>query len=359
MNIPGKYLHIILTATILSVGTASYAQKDNSWSSYPDKIMGLTQQGLEKTSHIIEKYLDEKDSVYVTPNKYRLTLMTQYTNSYEYYRFSAQSPYSTQSITLAPSNCDKLGFYIGWKWIFLGWSFDIDRNSAKNDWNFSFYTSKVGIDLFYRERSEGFRIRALDGFLDKSGNIIDKYNTYFDGISVEQKGVNLYYIFNNKYFSYPAAYSQTTNQRISSGSFLLGFNYSEQSFRLDPSYLDIHIQQGLAADLKFNRIRYKELSINFGYSYNWVFAKDFLANLSLTPAIGYKDTKFRFENGKEFINNINFDFISRAALVYNNTRYFVGLSVVSHTYSYRKTGLSIVNGFGTINVYTGINLFKK
>ena len=90
-----------------------------------------------------------------------------------------------------------------------------------------------------------------------------------------------------------------------------------------------------------------------------MFAKDYLANISLTPSIGYKDTKFKLENGKNFINNINFDLISRAALVYNNARYFVGLSIVSHTYSYRKTGLSIVNGFGTINIYTGINLFKK
>lgn len=353
-----KYLRLLLSAIIMFTGTTMFAQKDINWSKYPEKIMGLTQQGIEKTEHIIEKYLDEKDTVYVTPNKYRLTLMTQYTNSYEYYRFSAQSHNSTQSITLAPENCDKLGFYVGWKWIFLGWSFDIGENGADKDWNFSFYTSKVGVDLFYRERNDGFKIRDLNGFIDKQGNTISNYSSRFDGISISQKGVNLYYIFNNKRFSYPAAYSQTTNQRISCGSFILGLNYSEQSFRLDPSYFDIHIQKGMASELNFKKIKYKEFSINFGYSYNWVFAKDFLANISLTPAIGYKDTKFRLQNGKDFINHINFDLISRAALVYNNTRYFVGLSFVSHTYSYRKTGFSIVNGFGTLNVYTGINLFR-
>ena len=358
MRQPRKYQHIVLTAIALFVCTAMCAQNESNWLQYPEKLMGLTQQGIKRTNSIIEKYLDEKDTIYVTPNKYRLTLMTQYTNSYEYYRFSAQSHYSTQSITLAPRSSDKLGLYIGWKWLFLGWSFDISKNSAKNDWNLSFYTSKVGIDIFYRERSEGFKIRALNGFLDKTGNIVDKYSRHFDGMSIDQKGVNLYYIFNNKHFSYPAAYSQTTNQRISSGSFIMGFNYSEQSFRLDPLYFDIHIQQGMSSELNFKKVRYKELSINLGYSYNWVFAKDCLANISLTPAIGYKNTKFKFEDSKEFINNINFDFISRAAIVYNNTRYFVGLSIVSHTYSYRKTGLSIVNGFGTINVYTGINLFR-
>ncbi|MBQ5663597.1 MAG: DUF4421 family protein, partial [Bacteroidaceae bacterium] len=53
------------------------------------------------------------------------------------------------------------------------------------------------------------------------------------------------------------------------------------------------------------------------------------------------------------------DLVSRVALVYNNTRFFVGLSAVMHTYTYRREALSIINGFGVLNVYSGINLFRK
>lgn len=349
-------LTIIILSTLMSV--KSNAQECRAQIlKYPQKVINYTQQSISKTEDVIEKYLDQKDTIYVTPNKYRLTLMAQYMNYYEYYRFSA--PASNQSITLSPDNSDKLGVYIGWKWLFLGWAFDINKSNAKTDWNFSFYTSKVGIDIFYRKRSEGFKIRGISGIKDSDGKEINTYSRRFNGISVDQRGVNIYYIFNNKNFSYPAAYSQTTNQRLSCGSFILGINYSEQSFNINPEKFDLDIQAGMSPTLKFNKIKYKDYSINFGYSYNWVFAKNCLANISATPAIGYKNTSFKFEDGEDFIKNINFDFIFRTAVVYNNSRYFVGASLISHTYSYRKSNLSIVNGFGTINIYAGINLFKK
>lgn len=324
---------------------------------YPERILDLTQLGIDKTEGIINKYLDDKDSLYISPNKYKLTLMAQYINNYEYYRFS--QPDKGQSITLMPESNDKLGFYIGWKWIFLGWAFDINKNNAKSDWNFSFYTARVGIDIFYRKRSSGFRIKELKGFKNAAGEEIKNYSRRFDGISVSQRGINVYYIFNNKHFSYPAAYSQTTNQLRSSGTFILGLNYSEQSFNIDTKKFDSPIQSAMSPALKFDIVRYKDYSINLGYSYNWVFAKNCLANISLTPAIGYKNTSFKLDSSKDFIDNINFDLITRTAVVYNNTRYFIGASLISHTYSYRRSSLSIVNGFGTLNIYAGINLFKK
>lgn len=352
------YPRLIFTTIILLVAVTLCAQdKKHNLIRYPEKILGLTQQSLNKTEEIIEKYFDEKDTLYITPNKYKLTLMTQYINSYEYYRFASAD--GKQSITLSPDNSDKLGLYIGWKWLFIGWAFDLNKSNAKTDWNFSFYTSKVGIDFFYRKRSEGFKISRLSGFKNSAGNILGGYNRVFNGISVDQHGINIYYIFNNKHFSYPAAYSQTTNQHISCGTFILGFNYSQQSFNIDPSYFDPLILTNMSDELKLNDVKYRDYSINLGYSYNWVFAKNFLANISVTPAIGYKNTSFKFKSGKEFIKNINFDLISRAAIVYNNARYFIGASLISHTYSYRKTNLSIVNGFGTLNIYAGINLFKK
>ena len=110
---------ILLTTILLFVGSSSRAQEfGETLLKYPEKIIDLTQMGIEKTEGIIHKYLDQKDTLYITPNKYKLTLMAQYTNSYEYYRFS--QPTKGQSITLMPESSDKIGFYVGWKWIFLG-----------------------------------------------------------------------------------------------------------------------------------------------------------------------------------------------------------------------------------------------
>lgn len=320
-------------------------------------IIDYTQKGLHKAEEIIDEKLDKKDSLYVVPNIYNMTVMTQYSYNYEYYRFTSRD--NSQSISLRPENGNKMGLYIGWKWLYLGWSFDMTKNNAKEDINLSFYTAKLGIDLLYRRRDRGFKLYETEGFTNDYGQKIRDYRRAFDGFSTMQKGINVYYIFNNKRFSYPAAYSQTTNQRISAGSFILGLTYNEQTFRFNYQNIDPKLLARLNSELKFEKVKYKDFCINFGYSYNWVFARNLLANISLTPGVGYKNSSLKINDSKEFISNINIDFITRAAVVYNNSRYYIGASFVSHTYSYRKSKLSVINGYGTINVYTGINFWRK
>lgn len=322
-----------------------------------ESITDIILDGFRGTESFIENTLDHKDSIYISPNLYNLTIMPQYSYCYDYYRFSSVD--SEQSITLSPGTSHKIGLYIGWRWIFLGYSFDVSNNKPQNDLNFSFYTSAIGIDLFYRKRSEGYRIRRLNGFYGPGNNELQEYRHNFNGLTVEQQGANLYYIFNNEKFSYPAAYSQSTNQRISAGSFILGLSYNEQSFFFDHTKFDTPIREQLDDELKFERVRYKDFSINFGYSYNWVFAKDCVANISMTPAIGYKNTSLKLHNSKELLSSINFDLITRAAIVYNNSKYYAGASLVAHSYSYTRNSLSILNGFGVVNIYFGVNFWRR
>lgn len=347
------FRQVMATAVVILLSMPAAAQVD----SFTDKMVYGTKELIKGTGTFIENTLDNKDSIYISPNLYNMTIMPQYSYCYEYYRFSSAN--SEQSITLSPGNSHKVGFYIGWRWIFLGYSFDVSNNKPQNDLNFSFYTSALGIDLFYRKRSEGYNVRELKGFHENENNELKNYNHKFNGLTVKQHGANLYYIFNNKKFSYPAAYSQSTNQRISAGSFILGLSYNEQSFIFDHTEFDNPIKEQLDEELKFKRVNYKDFSINFGYSYNWVFAKDFVANISMTPAIGYKNTSLKLHNSKELLSSINFDLITRAAIVYNNSRYYAGASLVSHSYSYTKNSLSILNGFGVINVYFGVNFWRK
>lgn len=322
-----------------------------------ESITDIILDGFRGTESFIENTLDHKDSIYISPNLYNLTIMPQYSYCYDYYRFSSVD--SEQSITLTPGTSHKIGLYIGWRWIFLGYSIDVSNNKPQNDLNFSFYTSAIGIDLFYRKRSEGYRIRKLNGFYGPGNNELQEYRHNFNGLTVEQQGANLYYIFNNEKFSYPAAYSQSTNQRISAGSFILGLSYNEQSFFFDHTKFDTPIREQLDDELKFERVRYKDFSINFGYSYNWVFAKDCVANISMTPAIGYKNTSLKLHNSKELLSSINFDLITRAAIVYNNSKYYAGASLVAHSYSYTRNSLSILNGFGVVNIYFGVNFWRR
>ena len=348
----GFTIALLLTAL---TATAQTRPDGHLWMN--SKIVDYTSDKLHRTKELIDSKLDLKDSLYVAPNLYNMTIMTQYSYNYEYYRFNSIN--DKQSLKITPESNNKVGLYVGWKWIFLGWSFDLTNNSSKRDINLSFYTAKLGIDIFYRRRDKGFEISSTQGFYDSTGREIRRRNSHFNGLSTMQDGVNIYYIFNNKRFSYPAAYSQSTTQRISAGSFILGLSYNEQSFTFDYSKLDKELLSSILPELMFKKVKYKDYSINFGYSYNWVFKKNCLANISFTPAIGYKNSSLRLKDSKEFMSNINFDVITRAAIVYNNRNYYVGASLVSHTYSYHKSTLSIINGFGVINLYTGFNFWRK
>ena len=306
------------------------------------------------------KYLGkmlEQDPFYVRPHRFNMTLMPQYTYGYEYYRFSAKD--KDQSISIVPSSNNKIGLYIGWKCFSVGYSVTLNKIQPEFDMEMSFFASRGGIELFYRKRSDGFRISNLKGFTENDMPLTN-YNKEFDGLTVSQLGANLLYVFNYKKFSFPAAYSQKTSQRISAGSFILGLSYNKQRFMFDHTAIDPKIESLMLPELKFQNINYIDLSINFGYSYNLVFAKNFLANISVSPAIGYKNTSLKsIYNSKEFISNINFDLISRLALVYNNGKYYAGASIVSHRYSYIEPTISIENSFGYIKVYAGFNFWRN
>lgn len=310
----------------------------------------------KRTINFLNKML-EQDSVYVCPHRFNMTLLPQYTYGYDYYRFSAKD--KDQSISILPSSNNKLGLYLGWKCFCFGYSITLNNIQPEFDMEMNLYASRGGIELLYRKRSDGFRISNLKGFTENDVPLTN-YNKEFDGLTVSQLGINLLYVFNYKKFSLPAAYSQTTIQRINAGSFIIGLSYNKQAFTFDHTKIDPKIESLMLEELKFKNINYNDISINFGYSYNLAFAKNFLANISVSPAIGYKNTSLKsIYNSKEFISNINFDLISRLALVYNNGKYYAGASVVSHRQSYTEPSISIQNSFGYIKVYAGFNFWRK
>ena len=304
------------------------------------------------------------DTTYISPNLYNLAFMLEHSTWYEHYRLGNNNGSNSQSIGFSPTLGTKLGVYFGWRWIFLGYAFDVEdifggnkNRPKKKEMSLNIYSSKFGIDLYYRKTGSDFKIRSHSGF-----NLNEPFrDIHFDGLQSSIKGLNTYWIFNHRKFSYPAAYSQSTNQRKSAGSFMLGFSYSQHKIAFDYNKLPAPIRNQLDTNLQFSKIKYSDYSLGFGYGYNWVFAKNWVSNLSLLPGIGYKKSKIDdkdFED-EHWIKDINFDLITRAGIVYNNAKYFMGASLVLHTYDYRKPNLAVTNSFGTLRIYAGFNFWKK
>ncbi len=308
------------------------------------------------------------DTAYIEPQHYNYTTMVQNTNTYEAYTLKSKSG---QSIMFAPRPTTKIGPYIGWRWLFLGYTFDVNNindGSRKSEFDLSLYSSLLGIDLYYRKTGDNYRIRRTSLGKGVSHDLF--YGIPFDGLSVSIKGFDVYYIFNHKRFSYPAAFSQSTRQKISCGSPLLGIGYTSHSLSLDYNALKNVLERTasvygsevkLDEDFNFNNIKYESYSVSGGYAYNWVFARNCLFSSALSVAVAYKQSKgdITEENGNsknEFnFKNFNFDGIGRFGFVWNNNKWFAGASTVLHLYNYKKSRFTASSYFGSLNVYAGLN----
>ena len=314
----------------------------------------------------IKKFMNfsDFDTLYISPNRYNYALMATHFSNFEYYSVTSEFP-QPQKLSFSPNPHNKIGLYFGWRWIFLGWSVDIDdiyrktnRKNKGTEFDLSLYSSKLGVDIFYRRTGNNYKIHKIRGFYDE---IPSDYSEDFSGLKVDIKGLNLYYIFNNRRFSYPAAFSQSTNQRRNAGSFIAGFSVSTHNLDFDYTKLPDIIRETMNPGMKVDHIKYTNISLNFGYAYNWVFARNCLACLSLNPAVAYKTSRINKAEGEkdDWYRNFNIDFILRAGVVYNNSKYFVGTSFVGRTYDYYRNNFSLNNGFGTLQVYAGFNFCLK
>ena len=350
---------------------AAQEEKQDSVGTELKKVMTRVTDGLvtgvrytEDKIKEVGKQINAIDTNYISPNLYNLAFMLEHSTWYEHYQLGTNQNNQIQKLNFSPNLGTKMGIYFGWRWIFLGYTFDVEdlfgdnkNKPKKKEMSLNIYSSKFGMDLYYRKTGSDFKLRSQEGF-----NLDEQFkNIQFDGLQSNIIGLNAYWIFNHKKFSYPAAYSQSTNQRKSAGSFMAGFSYSRHKIFFDHNKLPNPMTENLNPQLQFNKIIYSDYSLGFGYGYNWVFAKNWVSNLSLLPGIGFKKSKIDDNDFKDehWIKDINFDLITRAAVVYNNSKYFAGASLVMHTYDYRKPNLSVTNSFGTLRIYAGFNFWKR
>lgn len=318
------------------------------------------------------KGFNEVDTNYIEPQHYNYTLMLQNTNTYEIYKLESKSG---QSITFAPKPTVRIGPYVGWRWIFLGYTFDISHisdDNNKKELELSLYSSMFGIDLYYRKTGNDYRIREAH-LADGVGRNALK-GVPFSGLSVGIKGFDLYYIFNHRKFSYPAAFSQSTCQKRSCGSPLIGIGFTSHTLDLDYKKLEQVVEDKLSNEyqnvkldsgLMFNKVRYTSYSVSGGYAYNWVFARNWLFAASLSVALAYKKSAGDLHYKSEFslrdfkFGDLNIDGVGRFGIVWNNTKFYAGASTILHSYNYRKSQFSTNNVFGSLNFYFGINIGRK
>lgn len=314
------------------------------------------------------------DTTYIEPQHYKFQAMGQLTSRFERYTLKTKD---NKEIVLSPEVSTTFGPYVGYSLIFLGYTLQFNNlylGNYKKTFNISLYSALGGVDFYYRNNNE-YKIKKLTVDDNSTGEKYDTsplINSDFDGLQVKYWGFNAYYIFNHRKHSYPAAYNQSTCQKRSAGSPHLGFGYGRYNMTMDWGKLNeqtkVYIPQSnisfTDSDSTYNNFRYNCYSVYGGYSYNWVFAKNWLLGASASAAVSYNHSSgdviyFNKLNEAFSISNFSLDGIGRMGIVWNNTRFFAGATGIIHSYSYSREHFSINNLFGSFNVYFGINFGRK
>lgn len=316
-------------------------------------------------ARLVDSFSDQ-DTAYVEPQHYNWALMLQSVTTFDYYRLSTTGR-DGQSITFAPQTDIRMGPYFGWRWIFLGYTIDL-RNlnifskTPRIELDASIYSARFGADIFYRRTVNNYKIRSAD--MGKGIDTRELEGVAFDGLEVSITGLNLYYIFNYRHFSYPAAFAQSSCQKISCGTWMAGLGYNTHHIAFDYRRMEELAKEKLGRDVQldsafnFEKVKYRNINASVGYAYNWVFARNWLLSSSLSLALAYKNSYSEDESERaEGFNfgNFNIDGIGRFALVWNNTRWYGGVSAIVRAYNYHKSRFATNNIFGDLSIYFGFN----
>ncbi len=355
-------LRLVMIGLALLGSAVCFAANDT----IPQK-KGLMRKTLDGIVGIVKEF-NNVDTAFIEPQHYKFTTTLMSTYSFESYSIRSKSG---QEIRFSPEARVKVGPYIGWSLLFWGYTIDLAYISAnkKKELDMSVYTSMLGLDFFWRKSGNDYKIRSWNLGTGNNNQVVG--DIPFDGLNVTITGLNGYYICNHRKFSYPAAFSQSTCQRRSAGSFMFGGGFTKHSLDLDYHQLQNSLEKAvpdvtekLDSGLMFNKIKYVDLSLSAGYGYNWVFSRNWLLSASLMASLGYKHSSGSISEDLLFFqdfsfDNINFDGVGRLGLIWNNSKWYFGTYGVLHSYNYKKSQFKTNNYFGNIKVYIGINFGRK
>jgi hypothetical protein len=206
---------------------------------------------------------------------------------------------------------DNIGALATYRGYGFGYSFK-PRRGRKNDgeFNFRFFCRRFGIETdFSRATSFSCDIHHGDSVLNIERGDIDYKMRIF----------SIYYVFNNKKFSFPAAFDKSYTQVCSCGSPLLGISYVDANMKTSKHDFELHSQTA---------------GIGCGYGYNFVTKRKFLIHASLIPTfLLWENNEVYTSQGpadlKYKITDIGIYF--RAAASYNFERTYLGADYVLYT----------------------------
>lgn len=270
------------------------------------------------------------DSTYIKSGKHRLTLTLPVAK--KFYGFTLNDLESGRKIRFSPNTYYHIGFNFSNIILTFGFYPGI-RFGAKKDHGYTISRDlqiiligrRVLTDINY-QNYQGFYVfnsKTLLSDTPKPDSIILQ-----PGIRAVSFGVNTMFVHNYKKYSLRGAFAFTDSQRKSAGSFMTGLYHSHTAFYSgDSSFTAYPFNKHFSALLnKVNGISVITIGLSEGYGYTLVYKKIIYCT-AVNLGIGGQKTNYSTLDGQgySFSLNLSAHLNAKAALRYDNLRFFTGI----------------------------------
>ena len=277
-------------------------------------------------------------------------------------RFEIEDTFSKNRIEFSPNKDISIGAGFQYKW--LGLTFTYKMPGVNNDDDKFGETTQFDLQasLYLRKFVVDFNLHRYQGFyIDNPRKLYpDRLNSdpypQRDDLTTTFIGSDVLYIFNNKKFSYRAAFIQNELQKRSAGSFILGAYFSRLQIKSEGNIISPELENLFSKEVHFNQANYSNYGISVGYAHTFVIKKKFF--VSISPSIGAAVQHSRIVNVDPALNTTKTELapkiFSRMSAGYHWRKYFVVATLQVDNFLLNKTEhIEMAYSVGNVRFFIG------
>ncbi len=282
--------------------------------------------------------------------------------------FELKSTEFEEKLKFEPNGQTNLGLGFNYKWIGIGMAFslpfmnkdnDVYGETSRFDLQLNLFARSYGISAYF-QNYKGFHLENPEEFISLTNN---KY-PYIGDLQSFSLGVEAFYFFNNKKFSYKAAFIRNEVQKKSAGGFILGGFYKLSAISAPSGFIPAELPDSLNQFFNINGYVTSSFGISFGYAYTLKLFKRVFLNLSAVPGIGVRNLRiYKINDKEETIRDGTGNFTARFSLGYEGKRLYWGVASIISFESFKYETIDISASTGYVKFYLGkrfnLNLKKK
>lgn len=318
-----RYLMILVAVLMLSHGAASAVSFSldsiAEWGKFPRFCVGVYRWG--------DKFFNTYDSTYVVGTGTKFNVKLTADSWLDYYRFvlpnDEGAKWDNRYVDLISRPSTSIGVHLTYLAVSVGYDINLSSfihgvKEARQRYQFGFNCALFAAEAYRETNDVGTRLTRFGP--------MKHLDIPYNGMHSSSWGIDAYYFFNNKRYSQAAAFGFSKIQTRSQGSFYAGLSVYSQNYDFDFSELadDLDLKDKIPPEWEHNQFisHTTNYGIRCGYGYNWVFAKNWLLAVTVSPTIGIKHG---FTNSS--IKKTSFSLFNhmKFSLVWNKGRWFAGV----------------------------------